>query len=178
MERAKAKESCACVAMNECTGHGRLVGKWALEKFNSDLSLKSGVPDEVLDLGENTLLNQGINKLWQLCSSGSSGRWGTTGAYIHVGNSTVAASASQTALQGASKAASTMMSGYPIAGSSQGIVFKSQFGSTEANFAWYELSVVNGSSDTAGVNMNRKVQSMGTKVSGATWQVTCTVTLS
>ena len=49
--------------------------------------------------------------------------------------------------------------------------FRSTFGDTEANFAWNEWTVANGSDDSA-TNLNRKVESLGTKSSGSTWIIT------
>jgi hypothetical protein len=64
-----------------------------------------------------------------------------------------------------------------LLGFNQTIVGLKSFGGTEANFAWNEITVANGSSDTA-VNLNRKVASMGTKASGAIWTVSLTISLS
>ena len=65
------------------------------------------------------------------------------------------------------------------------------FGSTNANFAWQEwcFAFGGGGTITAGTHlsavtstaptmMNHKVQSLGTKSSGAAWVLTATVTLS
>jgi hypothetical protein len=70
-----------------------------------------------------------------------------------------------------------MDAGYPTYGSNQQAKWQSTFGSADANFTWNEITVANGSSDTA-TNLNRKVQSLGTKASGTTWIAQLTITLS
>jgi hypothetical protein len=56
------------------------------------------------------------------------------------------------------------------------ITFRSVFGTGDANFAWQEWGVFNAS--TGGRMLNRKVESLGTKSSAATWTFTVTITLS
>jgi hypothetical protein len=57
------------------------------------------------------------------------------------------------------------------------VIFRSTFGTAEANFTWAEWTVANGNSDTA-VNLNRKVESLGTKTSGATWVLQVELSIS
>jgi hypothetical protein len=129
-------------------------------------------------IGENLLLNEGINAMLTLLAGGGGTAFNNANAYIGVGDSSTAASASQTALQAASnKLYKAMDGGYPTYGTSQQIVFRSTFASGDANFAWNEFTVANGSSD-AGTNLNRLVSSQGTKTSGQTWQVTLTITIT
>lgn len=56
------------------------------------------------------------------------------------------------------------------------MTFRSTFATTDANFAWQEWGIFNAS--TAGTMMNRKVESLGTKTSAQTWQLTLTITLA
>lgn len=125
----------------------------------------------------NILLNEGINLLWTLACGGTGTPWNSANAYIGVGDGTTAENASQTGLQGTNKAYKAMDAGYPQYGTNQRAVWQSTFGSNEANFTWNEITVANGSSDTA-VNLNRKVQNLGTKTSGSTWIAQLVVTLS
>lgn len=96
-------------------------------------------------------------------------------AYIGVGNSTTAFTASQTDLQGASKLRKGMESGYPTR-SGNVMVFRSLFGTSDANFAWQEWGIFNASS--GGTMMTRVVQNNGTKANTETKQFTITITLS
>jgi len=125
----------------------------------------------------NVLLNEGINELWTLVCGGAGTAFSNANAYIGVGDGTTAEDAAQTGLQGTSKLYKGMDAGYPTYGSDQKATWRATFGSAEANFAWEEITVANGSDDTA-VNLNRKVQSMGTKASGTTWIATLEITLS
>jgi hypothetical protein len=70
-----------------------------------------------------------------------------------------------------------MDASYPTYGSSQKATWRSTFGPADANFAWKEITVANGSSGSA-KNMNRKVQAMGTKTSDYTWITTLENSLS
>lgn len=96
-------------------------------------------------------------------------------AYLGVGNSSTAFSASQTDLQGSSKFRQAMDATYPQR-TSGAITFKSTFATGNANFAWQEWGTFNASS--AGTMLTRKVESLGTKTSAQTWALTVTVTLA
>lgn len=134
-------------------------------------------PYEVKEIEGNLLLNEGINALWSiLCeATPTETRYTNTNARIGVGNGTNAASAEQAGLLGASTEFKAMETGYPTFGSNQKAVFKSSFGSTEGNFTWEEWTVDNGS--VADKNLNRKVESLGTKTTG-TWTLEIEISLS
>lgn len=132
-------------------------------------------PWEVIEREGNMLLNEGINGMWKLICGGTETAFNNTNARIGVGNGTTAASASQTGLQGASTAFAAMEASFPTYGTSQKATFKSSFGTSVANFAWEEWTIDNGSS--ANVNLNRKVEALGTKSSG-TWTLTVDITLA
>ena len=132
-------------------------------------------PYETIEREGNLLLNEGINNMWTLICGGSATAYNNANARIGVGNSNTAAVATQTALQGANTAFHAMDTSYPTYGTSQYAIFKSSFGDSEGNFAWEEWTVDNGA--TANLNMNRKVESLGTKT-GGTWSLQVTITLS
>jgi len=96
-------------------------------------------------------------------------------AYLGVGNGTTAFASTQTDLQGSSKVRKAMDAGYPVRSGNQ-ITFRATFGNADANFAWEEWGIFNAPS--GGVMLNRKVESLGTKGSGATWILTVTITLN
>lgn len=117
----------------------------------------------------NIFLNEGINFIWSIvCGQSGLTPFNNANAHIGVGDGTATASASQTGLQGVNKLYRPMDANYPIYGSDQSATFRSTFGANDANFTWNEWTVANGNSDTA-INLNRKVESLGTKVSGSTW---------
>ena len=147
---------------------------WSVEKVKE---LGIFEKPSLLWIPGNILLNEGINLLWTLACGGSGTPWNNANAYIGVGDGDTAESATQTGLQGTNKAYKAMDSGYPQYGSNQQAKWQSTFGGTEANFTWNEITVANGSSDTA-VNLNRKVQNLGTKASGTTWIAQLTITIS
>lgn len=97
-------------------------------------------------------------------------------AYLGVGDSATAFSAAQTDLQAASnKTRKAMESTYPQRSSNQ-LVFRSLFGTGDANYAWNEHGVFNAS--TAGIMWSRKQEALGTKANTQSWQLTVTVTVA
>ena len=57
------------------------------------------------------------------------------------------------------------------------MTFVATFGTSEANFAWYEWGVFNGAVNGAAVGMfSRKVENLGTKTTG-TWQLSVDVSI-
>lgn len=135
-------------------------------------------PDEVLEVPGNLLLNAGITRLLNRLAGVTATAFDASNARIGVGNSSTAASAAQTDLQGASKFFALVDS---VSVSNQTITFVASYGSSDANFAWEEWGVDNGTADSSTVTaplLNRKVASMGTKGSGSTWTLTVTITVS
>jgi hypothetical protein len=118
----------------------------------------------------NVFLNEGITFIWQAVT-GASGLTYFDGshAYIGVGDGTAVEDPSQTGLQGTNKYYKLVDSGYPKV-SGNVVKFRATFGPEEGNFPWKEWSVANGNSDAA-VNLNRKVQDLGTKASDTTWSI-------
>ena len=56
------------------------------------------------------------------------------------------------------------------------MTWRATFGTSDANWAWQEWGVFNAAA--AGTMLNRKVTSLGTKTSAATWQLTVSVTVA
>jgi hypothetical protein len=136
-----------------------------------------GAPDMgVQEVYGNLLLNEGIQELWDLAiAAGGTTAYNNANADIGVGDSATAAAATQTDLQAASnKLFKGMVATYPQR-TNQTVDFRSDFTSGEANFAWEEWGVRNGSSRNR--NLNRKVESLGTKSTG-TWTLTASITIS
>lgn len=97
-------------------------------------------------------------------------------AHLGAGDSTTAFAASQTDLQAASnKVRKAMEATYPQR-STNVLTFRSVFATGDANFAWQEWGVFNASS--GGVMLSRKVESLGTKTSAQSWQLTATITVN
>lgn len=97
-------------------------------------------------------------------------------AYLGVGDSATAFAATQTDLQAATnKLRKAMEATYPTRAANV-LTFRSLFGTGDANFAWQEWGVFNAAS--AGTMMSRKVESLGTKTSAQSWQLTTTITIA
>lgn len=169
--------------------------EWTIHKFRDpdgevEKALKSGESIDIITamylhrfsgvehVHDNCLLNEGIQYLLDIIIGveGSPTLWDASNARVGVGDSTAAASASQRDLQAATnKAYASMDSTYPNR-SGQKISFRGTFASGQAEFAWEEYVVDNGSS--SGKTLNRKVESKGTKASGESWSLTVDITLS
>lgn len=97
-------------------------------------------------------------------------------SYTGVGDSSTAFAATQTDLQASTnKLRKAQDTGYPQQASNV-LTFRATFGTSEANFAWQEWANFNASS--GGTMLNRKVESLGTKTSAQSWQITTTITLA
>jgi hypothetical protein len=146
-------------------------------------------PTDVKEEEGNLLLYGGVSNLWQcLIGNGTATAaqnltyFNNANAYIGVGDSTTAEAATQTDLQAATnKVRQAMDATYPThtdatTSGAATITFKATFGTAAANFAWQEWILANSSS--GGRALNRKVASLGSKTSAASWAFTVTVTIS
>lgn len=105
-------------------------------------------------------------------------------AALAVGDSSTAASGTQTDLQAATnKLRKAMDATYPLHtdGTSSGNAswsLRSTFATGDANYVWNEWAVHNSVTAATGRMLNRKVESLGTKTSAAAWVFTVTLTLA
>jgi hypothetical protein len=151
-------------------------------------------------------MNEGANLIWKRLivlnpSTSATGAQlqgmssGTAG--LAVGISTAAVAATQTDLQAATGTTARWIKGMQAAypshstanpASSSGAretQFRAQYTTTEANFAWEEWALFNDPNSTGvnaayalGAMLNRKLQSLGTKTTSATWTATMTLSIS
>jgi len=137
-----------------------------------------GEPFGVEEMKGNLALNEGLQELIDIiCAIGSPTKWDNTNARLGVGDSNTAAAATQTGLQAATnKTFKAMDATYPQK-SNQTVEWRSTFASADANYPWEEYTIVNAADDT-GKNLNRKVESKGTKVSGESWTLSLKITFS
>lgn len=152
--------------------------KWTCRKYASRADYEEGrIYEKKVTIG-NILLNEGITEALNLMTgNGTPTVYSNANSYIGVGDSSDAAAATQIGLQASTnKAYAAMASTYPQV-SNQTMTFRSVFTELVANFDWREMTVANGSSDTA-KNLNRKVSSQGTKASGQIWTLDLAITLS
>ncbi|GAA5500453.1 hypothetical protein Dxin01_00174 [Deinococcus xinjiangensis] len=158
--------------------------KWTVEKYSTGgLAIPSLTelegdlkPYERVEIDSNMMLNQGRDLLNNmLMGSGSPTPLSAANALVHVGNSSLAEAKTQTELQAAGVYNDTsgtpmkwkkgMESGFPQVVNGA-IRYKARFLSAEANFAWNEFGVSNGT-----LLFNRKVASpsIGTKTVEDEW---------
>jgi hypothetical protein len=149
--------------------------RWKVEKYRADVSHETPA-DEVIEGEGNLLMTNGANALWTALTGGAITAFSNANANLGVGDSSTAENAAQTDLQASSnKLRKGMNATYPQISGNQ-VTFQATFGSSDANFAWSEWGIFNASS--SGTMLNRKVQALGTKSSGAVWVLTVSITLS
>lgn len=187
------KAGVGIVVDNEIYWHA----KWKLEKYNGDWTAEqiakgeAGDPFEIIEREGNLLMYGGASCLWECLIGNGTGTAGQSltffnngNAAVGVGDSSTAAAATQTDLQAATnKLRKAMDSTYPqhtdgVVSGSASIVFKSTFGTSDANWVWNEWGVFNSPTAATGRMLNRKVESLGTKASGSTWALTVTLSLA
>ena len=99
-------------------------------------------------------------------------------AYLGVGDDNTAFAVTQTNLQAVAGSGNAFRKGmeatYPTR-AANALTFRSLFGTSEANYAWEEWGIFNASA--LGTMLSRKVESLGTKTSAQSWQLTATFTL-
>lgn len=97
-------------------------------------------------------------------------------AYLSVGDSATAFSAAQTDLVAATNKLRKLCTSVTRGAGTGVLTFVTTYSTSEANWAWEEVGVFNAAS--AGTMVARKVQSLGTKTSASSWQLTYTTTVS
>lgn len=141
-------------------------------------------PDHV-EHPDNMLTTAGLTLIMnRLVGTGSTMAVDNTHTRIGVGNGTSPELVGQTNLTGATTYFMTMDATYPTVNAGV-LTARSTFGANDANFVWAEWGIdVNTAAaaapgaTVANVLLNRKVAALGTKASGAVWQLTVTLTLA
>lgn len=168
-----------------------------VDKFEGNPTLEereSGlvVPFETIEHVGNLLVIGGASVQWQtLLGNGTTTAsqaltyFNNANAAIGVGDSTTAAADTQTDMQAATnKLRRAMDATYPLhtdttgTAGSKSVIFRSTFATADANWAWQEWGVFNSPTAATGRMLNRKVESLGTKTSAATWVITVTLSLA
>lgn len=165
---------------------GRTQGDWERALWE-----ELGLEPQVLEVAGNLMMYGGASCNWQTLLGNGTATAGQALTYfnngnaaIGVGDSTTAAAATQNDLQASTnKLRVAMDATYPqhtdgVTSGAASAVFRSSFGTSQANWAWQEWGVFNSSTAATGRMLNRKVESLGTKTSASTWTLTLTLSLS
>lgn len=153
---------------------------WEVSKWMDDAKRLAGFePYEVCTETQNIILDTGANEMLQLITGTGGTAFSATNTYLYVGTDNSPENAAQTGIlaSGNNRAYAALDAGFPAVTGRQ-MVFQATFGNNDANFAWNEASIVNGTGVNA-VAMNRKVPtpSFGTKTQGS-WSLKITVSLT
>lgn len=157
---------------------GKWCINWKVDKFADREAYNNNTPYETCVAPQNVILDNGANHMLKIIGGiDSATPFDKTNAKIGVGTDTTPENASQTGLiaQSGNVFYKALESGYPQV-SGRTIVYKATFDTSEANFAWNEFAIVNGTG-VGGIALNRKVQSLGTKTTGI-WSLQITVSVT
>lgn len=149
---------------------------WTVEKFKDRDAYNAHKPYETCVAPQNVVLDNGANALLKIIGGiDNTTPFDANNAYIGVGKDTTPENASQTKLQDTNAFYKKVESGYPQV-SGRTIVYKATFDTSEANFAWNEFAIANGTG-VGGITLNRKVQNLGTKTTGI-WSLQITISVT
>lgn len=151
---------------------------WEVRKWFDEAKKLAGLePDEVCVETQNIILDAGANEMLKLITGTGGTAFSAANSYLYVGTDNSPENAAQTGIlaTGNNRAFAAVDAGYPAVTGRQ-MVYQATFGTNDANFAWNEASIVNGTGVNA-VSMNRKVSSFGTKTQGS-WSLRITVSLT
>lgn len=143
-------------------------------------------PYEITEELHNLLTTAGLGRITSLIIGGGGQAATATAARLGVGDGSTAAAIGDTDLSASSGTShryfQVMDATYPQ--QSAGVMtFKATYDTSTANFQWSEWGIdigtptVTGGATVSAVLLNRKVASLGTKVSGS-WVLTTTITIS
>lgn len=171
--------SCLCKGLG-ISEHSQWRVTWEVRKWMDDAKRLAGLePYEVVTETQNIILDTGANEMLQLITGTGGTPYSAANTYLYVGSDNSPENAAQTGVlaTGSNRAYAALDSGFPTVNGRQ-MIFQATFGNNDANFAWNEASIVNGTGVNA-VAMNRKVPtpSFGTKTQG-TWSLKITVSLT
>lgn len=151
--------------------------------------LGRAIPDDILVVEGNSLVTVGLNRIVKLIAGEAVDPFNAAKGIIGIGNGTAATTAGMTDLQGASKYYENLDSAPTATNGS--LSAAATFGGTVGNFSWEEwvfgiaanasvtpAATLAGAGGASSVILNRKVAALGGKVSGASWTLQSTVTLS
>lgn len=170
----------------------RYAGEQGIPLSQALLELAS--PYDTIEADGNLLTRLGRRRLMdRLVGTASNQALDATHTRIGVGNSSTAAADTDTDLAAAAGAGNRQFElvdavGTVGTGASSGVVtFVATFETADANFAWAEWGIDGGTADGTTVTaegnttpglINRKVTSLGTKTSAASWVFTVTITIT
>ena len=152
------------------------------------------VPDDEAVAVGNLLTTAGLIRIVNLITGGGGAAFNHAQSFCGVGDGSTAATVSDVDLAAAAGSThrwfqGTDSSNPSVTGTNGVITCNTTYQSGDGNFAWNEwtLGVATGtitatsviaSVGTSPIMLNRKVQSLGTKASGAVWTLQATITLS
>lgn len=158
--------------------HSQWCVEWRVEKWADTARKLAGyAPDDVAFEAQNIILDSGANEMLKIISGTGGTPYNAENSFIYVGTDDTPENAAQSGIlaTGNNRAYAALDTGYPVVNGRQ-VIYRASFGDTSANFPWREASIINGTGPNA-IAMNRKVTSLGTKVSG-TWTLQITISLT
>lgn len=167
--------------MDDTAEHANWRPVATIQKWDDETDWVDAKPPNRVEVYEgNVLLNAGITRLLNLLVGAGGTAFNATNTRLGVGDSSTAATASQTDVQAATNKQWVLVDSAPSV-SSQTATFIATFTATLGNFVWAEWAIDNGTANGTTVTapcLDRKVAAMGTKANPAVWVLTVTITIS
>lgn len=167
------------VALQQATLAGLqvLTGRYSVHKYDGSVAPEN--LREIVECPPNLFLTAGVTRLWDLVAGVSAAHLDGAGTWLAVGDSDVAATATDANLLGTNRFRK-LVTGAPVISGRQ-ITYSAEFTTGEANFAWLEVGVAWVSTDTADTLISRSAitsPGLGTKVNTAVWVLNWTLSIA
>jgi hypothetical protein len=169
-------------------GGGGVGHRGFIQPNNSDFARLGVKPySETWTSESNLVTTAGWGRVLTLALAGGGTAYDATHTRVGIGTATAAASMTATDLSattGSTAREWQLVTGVGTTGGATGstaaqLTFIASFGTTNANFAWQEWGIDQGTASgygaSVGALLNRAVSAQGTKTSGQTWTATCTM---
>jgi hypothetical protein len=165
---------------------------WATERLGfepkaADFDRLKIRPYDYAEAAGNLATTAGLNRITSLIIAAGGQAATNTATRLGTGDSSTAAAIGDTDLGAAAGSThrwfQVMDATFPTQANGV-LTFKSTFGTADGNYAWQEWGVdvaaptVTSGNTVNALLLNHKIASLGTKVSGATWALTATLTIS
>ncbi len=187
-EMTHAREDGLVSAQSPASDTLKWVIRWVCRKWGKSEDHDAGLPyDEEIVVDGNLLTTAGLVRLLNLLiGTAATQAFDATHTRIGVGNGSTAAAVGDTDLSASAGSTNRWFqlvsgAGSVTTGPPTKVSFSATFGTSDGNFAWQEFTVDQGTASGNTVTapmLNRKVQSLGTKVAGSTWTMTVEITLT
>lgn len=161
--------------MRRLVDGGRLAGRFAVDRYESEGAFLAGRPYDRGEPFQNLLVTAGLAELGKLLTGNGGTAFSAANGNMGVGDSNTAAAVGQTDLQAVANKVRVAINAPAVPGAGA-YVWVAVFTALLGNFDWREFGMFNAAA--AGTMLCRVVSVQGTKVAGQVWTPTYTLTVT